>query len=232
MTRSRLLLLVLSLLSAMLFVRLGIWQLSRLHERRTGNRLAAEARSGPVLDLNRSGSLPPSRVHHRVLARGHYDRAHEVVLRGHVYRELPGVEIVTPLRIEGSDSAVLVNRGFFPSPDATFADTDSLEEPGTILVRGVALEIPLSPDSGGVRLSNGRETWRRLDLSALRGRTPYPLLDVYILQSPDSGLPRYPVRLEPQPFTDGPHLSYAVQWFAFAAIAVGGGLIFALRKGA
>ena len=230
MPRSRVLLLVISLLTAVLFVRLGIWQLSRLDARRAENRVAAEARRGPVVDLNRTGSARAARENHRVLVQGRYDRTYEVVLRGHVYRELPGVEIVTPLRIEGSDSAVMVNRGFFPSPDATFADTDSLNETGNVRVSGVALAIPVSSDSGGALVSNGRETWRRLDLATLRARIPYPLLDVYILQSPDSGLPRYPIRLEPAPLNDGPHLSYAIQWFAFALIAVGGGLIFALRN--
>ena len=230
MPRSRFLLLVVSLLAAALFVRLGIWQLDRLHARRADNRLAAGARAGPVVDLNQRGSRSPDRVNHRVVVHGHYDRAHEIVLRGHVHRELPGVHIVTPLRIEGSDSAVMVNRGFFPSPDATFADTDSLNEPGKVRVEGIGLAIPVSADSGGMLLSNGRETWRRLDLAALRARIPYPLLDVYVLQSPDSALPTYPLRLEPPPLTDGPHLSYAVQWFSFAAIAIGGGLIFALRR--
>jgi len=232
MPRSRYLLLVLALLLAALFVRLGFWQLSRLHERRAANREAALARAGAIIDLNRGGTGETARSNHRVVVRGEYDRTHEVVLRGHVYRELPGVQVVTPLRIAGSDSAVMVNRGFFPSPDATFADTDSLDEPGQVAVRGVAFAMPWSADSGGALTSNGKETWRRLDLAALRARIPYPLMDVYILQSPDSALPLYPRRLEPLPLDDGPHLSYAIQWFAFATIAVGGGLIFLFRKGA
>ena len=231
MPRSRYLLLVISLLLAALFIRLGIWQLSRLHDRRAENRRAAEGRAGEVVDLNSAGPAADGRANHRIIVRGEYDRTHEVVLRGHVYRELPGVQIVTPLRISGSDSAVLVNRGFFPSPDATFADTDSLTEPGPREVRGVAFAVPVSADSGGALISQGKETWRRLDLVALRARTPYPLMDIYILQSPDSQLPRYPRRLEPLPLDDGPHLSYAIQWFAFATIAIAGGLIFLFRKG-
>ena len=231
MLRSRSLLLVIALLLAGLFIKLGFWQLRRLGERRAGNRGAAVARTGAVIDLNRGGTKQAGRSNHRVIVRGEYDRAHEVVLRGHVFRELPGVQVVTPLRVAGSDSAVMVNRGFFPSPDATFADTDSLNEPGEVLVRGIAFAVPQSADSGGALTSNGKETWRRLDLAALRSRSPYPLMDVYILQSPDSQLPRYPVRLEPLPLDDGPHLSYAIQWFAFATIAVCGGLIFLFRKG-
>ena len=231
MPRSRYLLLVIALLLATLFVRLGFWQLSRLHDRRAENRRAMAGRAGEVLDLNRGRPAVQDADNHRVIVRGEYDRAHEIVLRGHVYRELPGVHVVTPLRISGSDSAVMVNRGFFPSPDATFADTDSLNEPGEVTIRGIAFTLPQSADSGGPVTSNGKETWRRLDLAALRARTPYPLMGLYILQSPDSLLPRYPRRLDPPPLDDGPHLSYAIQWFAFATIAVIGGLIFLFRKG-
>lgn len=227
---SRPLLFAFSLLFAGLFARLGFWQLSRLQERREGNRVASEARAGEVIELNQPAGAGPSRANRRVMVRGEYDRSQEVVLRGHLYREAPGVEIVTPLRIEGADSAVLVNRGFVPSPDATVAATDSLNEPGIVRVEGLALAVPASPDSGGRLNNNGHETWRRLDLPALRRRLPYPLLDVYVLQGPDSALPVYPRRMMPPPLDDGPHLSYAIQWFAFATIAVAGGSIFLLRK--
>jgi cytochrome oxidase assembly protein ShyY1 len=39
-----------------------------------------------------------------------------------------------------------------------------------------------------------------------------------------------PVRLEPPVIGDGPHLSYAIQWFAFAAIAVGGAAAVAMKS--
>jgi surfeit locus 1 family protein len=229
-SRSRFLLLILSLLAAAVCVRLGFWQLSRLSERRSANREAAAGRAGTVMTLNPPATPGQSRANRRVEATGRFDRQHEIVLRGHVLREVPGIHVVTPFRLQGSDSAVLVNRGFVPSPDATFAATDSLDEPGLITLAGLALPVPVSDDGGAPLTGNGKETWRRLDLPALRARIPYPLLDIYILQAPDSSLPRYPRRLEPPVLDDGPHLSYAVQWFAFAAIAVAGGVIFALRK--
>ena len=44
-------------------------------------------------------------------------------------------------------------------------------------------------------------------------------------------LPRFPRRLDPPPFDDGPHLSYAIQWFAFAIIAIVFGGIFVRQGG-
>ncbi len=227
--RSRYALFAICLLVAAVCTRLGFWQLSRLQERRAANQVAGTLRAGPLLDLNRGGPAAP-RADRRVTVTGVYDREHEIVLRSFVHREVPGVQVVTPLRIEGSDSAVLVNRGFVPAADAIVAATDPLAEPGTLRVQGVAFLIPVSEDSGRRLITRGRVTWRRLDLLELRRRIPYPLLDVYILQQPDTALPLYPRRLEAPALDDGPHLSYALQWFGFATIAIAGGVIFVLRR--
>lgn len=232
LTRSRAFPLVIGFLSAALFVRLGIWQLSRLHERRARNAIAAEARKDSPVDLNTRGLRRDSTLADRqVLARGEYDRTHEIVLRNHVYRDAPGIWLVTPLRIAGSDSAVLVNRGFVPAPDAVTADVVRLNEPGEVTVRGVAAPLPITADSGEPRSRLGQVSWKRLDLAAVRRTLPYPILAVSILQAPDSALADRPIRLEPLPLDDGPHLSYAVQWFSFAVIALVGSVLLA-RKAA
>lgn len=228
--RSRALPVIAGVVSAALFVRLGIWQLGRLHERRARNAMAAEAgRTSPV-DLNIPGVRRDSTLADRpVLVRGEYDRTHEIVLRNHVLRDTPGIWLVTPLRIAGSDSALLVNRGFVPAADAITADLDSLDEPGTITVRGRAGPFPSSSDSGEPLSRGGRVSWKRLDLEALRQVLPYPVLAVSILQTPDTALPRHPIRLQPAPLDDGPHLSYAVQWFSFALIGLVGGILLARK---
>jgi surfeit locus 1 family protein len=210
------------LLFAALAVRLGIWQLHRREERLAANAAATNARSAPELDLAvRAGAPLGGR---RVRATGTYDRAHELVLRGRALQEVPGVAVVTPLRGPTlGDTAVLIERGFVPVPDAVTLPPDSgtLDEPGPRTVHGVALPLRSAADSGVPLERGGQTTWRRPDLAALRRRLPYPILDVYVQQTPDSGLPRMPRRREPPALDDeGPHLSYAVQWFGFAVTAV------------
>jgi surfeit locus 1 family protein len=215
--RARLVLSIGFLIVAAVCARLGIWQVHRLRERRAANAVAQAARSAPIITLG----APPANadpVGRRVRVRGRYDHAHDIVLRGREYSGVPGVEIVSPLLLDSSAGAVLVNRGFVPAPDAATAYPDSLREPGEHWVEGIALPIG---SGGGLPLQRQEQgSWARLDLPALRGRLPYPIRAFYIQQSPDTGLPRFPRRLDPPVLDDGPHLSYAIQWFAFAFIAL------------
>jgi surfeit locus 1 family protein len=207
------------LLIAALFVRLGFWQVARLSERRAVKQAALAARARPALDLGVGPALTAEELSDRwVEARGVYDRGHEIILRGQAFQGAPGVDVVTPLRLAGSEAAVLVLRGFVPAPDAVRADVDSLVEPGTVRVRGLA--TPIRSGAGQPLEHAGRTTWARLDLAALRDRVPYPLLPVVVRQTPDSSLPRSPRRLPAPELDDGPHLSYAIQWFLFAGMAV------------
>ena len=54
----------------------------------------------------------------RIEARGHFDTAGEVVIRGRVQDDAPGVQIVTPFILDGDAGVLWVMRGFVRSPDA------------------------------------------------------------------------------------------------------------------
>jgi surfeit locus 1 family protein len=202
---------------AVICARLGIWQVSRLRERRAANAVALRARAEPPVTLSLNQHPDSTMLGRRVIAEGRYDHGHDVVLRGREYDGVPGVEIVSPL-VMGEGKAVLVDRGFLPSPDAVRVDADSFQEPGTQRVAGFLFPIP---SGGGAPMQHeGRTTWSRLDLIALRTVLPYQIYPYSILQLPDSTLPKFPRRRPPPALDDGPHLSYAIQWFSFTLIAL------------
>lgn len=210
--------------------RLGVWQLARLHQRRALNAAILRARVEPPIPLEEPGRRDSASLTFRhVAGTGRYDRRHEMVLRGQAYLETPGVYVVTPFRLQGSDTAILVLRGFVPAPDAVRADLGALDEPGELRVAGLA--EPIGSGGGRPLQVEGRWTWARLDLPALRHALPYPILPVVLRQAPDSALPRYPRRLDAPEVDDGPHLSYAVQWFLFSAMAIAFALIVVARGG-
>jgi surfeit locus 1 family protein len=190
----------------------------RLRERRAANAVALRARSERPLTLSLDRRPDSTMLGRRVIAEGSYDHTHDVVLRGREYDGVPGVEVVSPLVMGDGKTAVLVDRGFLPAPDAVRVAADSFQEPGLRTVAGFLLPIPSG--RGAPLQHEGRTTWGRLDLAALRATLPYQVYPYSILQLPDSTLPRFPRRRPPPALDDGPHLSYAIQWFSFTLIAL------------
>ncbi len=206
-------------------VRLGAWQLERRGERRARNAEVRAARERPAIALTGLGLAADSARQRRLLARGVLDYAHERVWTARSHQGVPGVHLITPLRLPDG-TGVLVDRGWVPSFDARRVDGAAFREAtDTVEVQGIGLLAP-----------RGRGD---VNPGALGDSLPYPVLP-FVVQwvSPASppGRPsaapapgRSPVRIAPSGLDDGPHLIYAVQWLSFAAIAIVGTAILLAR---
>ena len=204
-------------------VRLGFWQLSRREERRELNamlaaRLGAEA--APAFAV--MGDSATAQFH-RATAQGVYDFANEIAVASRTNQGSPGVHLITPLRIAGNDTALLVNRGWVYSPDAMSVDFRRWVEPDTATATGYLIALTRET-RGAVSTPTSPRTVRRLDVDSLAKRFPYPVAPFLLVQSVpprtagDSATVRVPAPL----LDEGPHLGYAVQWFAFALIGLVG----------
>jgi surfeit locus 1 family protein len=201
---------VVAILVATGCVFLGKWQLNRLAQRRARNAVLAARLALPPLPVRRDLSADSARQR-RVVARGVYEFAAERTWPGRSFQGTPGVALITPLRL-ADESVVLVDRGWVPSPDAFHVDQTLYREPDTVTVTGIALIPPRG--RGDVDLAAGSVLPFVIQLEM-----PEP--------PPHRGLPR---RWPPPAFDDGPHLSYAIQWFSFALIALVGTAVL-IRKG-
>lgn len=225
-----------------LCVRLGFWQLDRLEQRKARNQAVQAAMRMPELEYDSATAEaiernPERFINRRVRATGTYDPAGEVILRGRSHRSNPGVHLVTPLVAPGVGQALLVNRGWVPSSDAATVDARPFAEPGTRTVPGILQEIPRGTRAGGEPATTRVDgapvvTFRRLDLHTLQRMQRRPFARLYLQQLPgaDSAQARPLVRVAVAPQDNGPHLSYAVQWFSFATIGVVGLVIMLLRQ--
>jgi cytochrome oxidase assembly protein ShyY1 len=73
--------------------------------------------------------------------------------------------------------------------------------------------------------SDGRLIVGSVHVPGLRERLPYPVYPGFVqLQEPDDP-GRFPAPLPEPDLGAGPHLSYALQWFAFSTIAVIGWVV-------
>lgn len=207
---------VLLLVTVVAFVNLGLWQLRRLDERRTNNALIAARADVPVQPLDAAvaaaaGDLAALEFR-RVEVTGSYDPDAQVLTAPRAIPGGPGLQVLTVLeRDRGPD--VLVDRGWIP-----FSRDVSRPPPapaGSVIIDGV------------VRVREAGEVGRAAQvaqivpdqIAARLGRALAPYYVQMQAQQPAPG----PAEPRPTPLPErgeGNHLSYAVQWFSFATIAL------------
>lgn len=222
MSRRAIIALVFALAAAGLFARLGVWQLHRLGERRAFNaRFESRAEGAPV-PLDSVGGDTAAGKYRRVLVTGTFDFDHELVITARSRSGAPGVWLVTPLRPRGGGKAILVNRGWVYSPDASAVNLGLWNEPEHAAVEGYLDVIP-PRERHDVQSASNPRAFRDLDYTGAAAAIPYPIEPYIIVELAHGERPTgSPVRLTPPVLDDGPHLSYAIQWFTFAAIALYG----------
>ena len=230
----------LALLVGAVCIRLGLWQLTRLEARRARNEAITSRLGLPRIDLDGGMVAVENLSHRRVSASGEFDPAYEVVLRPRSLNEVQGIHLITPLRLEGSSSAVLVNRGWVPDDFSQRPARLRYVVDGLVEVQGLAL-----PSQEGSQISflaeplatsgdRASEEWLLLNIENIQAQVPYPLLPVYLSQSErldDVAIQPIPVADAEIDLSTGPHLGYAIQWFFFAAIALFGGAYWHYRAG-
>jgi surfeit locus 1 family protein len=229
LSRSRLgLFVAIAILIAAGCARLGVWQLRRLHERQSRNALVRSRLDSAEVDIT---AIPRDSAHarfRRARVVGEPDYEHELVLASRTHGGSPGVYLITPVRIPGRDSAVIVNRGWVYSPDGSTVDLSKWHDRDSVFT-GYVDDLPVS---GGGSFTNRPRVLTRLTASSLAGVLPYPVAGVYLVVLGDSTpAADRPARLGVPPLDDGPHMGYAVQWFAFALIAlIGTGIAIASSR--
>ncbi len=211
----------------LVLISLGFWQLRRLSDRRDFNNSLLAAVNQPAIPLTGEPVDPEALHFKRVAVTGTFDNAQTIALRNQMSGDTPGLHLVTPLRLSGSNQAVLVDRGWIPRglADPEPASLLVYDAFGEVSLEGVAyrtqtrsgLLSPIDPP-----LKEGQErlvAWSRMDIDRLQEQLPYPLLPVFIRQLPNStDRPDRLPRPEGVSLDEGPHLGYALQWFTFAGI--------------
>jgi surfeit locus 1 family protein len=217
---------IVAVVVALACVGLGFWQLQRLRDRRALNaRILARGSAAPV--AVEGTALPAgARAFARATTAGTYDTDHEVLVYGRNLDGQPGSDVVTPLRLPDG-GAILVVRGWVPFAFQEAPVADAAPPVGAVSVEGTLL-----PDEGdGSDRPDAEGVVRILDVEGIASTLPYEVAPLPLRltdQAPPQ--PGELPRPEPAPeLSEGPHLSYAIQWFSFAAIALVGAAILLRR---
>lgn len=213
---------VLAIVGVVSFVQLGAWQLRRAEQKEALQHAYAAGQESTVeLTAQNVEALPR---YQRVETRGHYLPERQVLLDNMPSEQgRPGFRVLTPFELS-EGGYVLVDRGWIPMNDREI-DPSTLEvDRSARTVRGVLDELPRP----GLRLSDGREqaptAWPRImnfpEQDELESALEMPLARRIVLLDPNEpdGFERQ--WRTPQAFGPERHIGYAIQWFAFALVAV------------
>lgn len=220
-----------------LMVNLGFWQLNRLDEKRTFNATLSARTTEPIVDLSAviptaaglesATSVADSLEWRRVRVSGTYDRSEAITVVNRSQNGTAGLDTVVPLRLDDG-RVVLANRGFVPlSMAVPGPPSKRLEVVGYL--RASQARSALGPtDSSDVNATE----FQRIDLTRLARQIEGPMVPMWLQVSSESisAGTQWPAPVILPELTEGPHLSYAVQWFFFSAVALAAWVVVVRRR--
>lgn len=209
-----------------LFVCAGQWQ---------WNKAAGKAQLQAQLDARRAEpaiEAPKTRVdaqslsalrYRTVVATGRYETEHQILIDNRTQHGQAGYHVITPLRVDGSEVRLLVNRGWLPAPADHSRAPEFATPAGTVDVSGTAI-IPaarfftLATDSA---LKPGWQVvWQNLDLEAYALAAGFPIQPFVIELAAQSAAGGFVREWRAPDEKRETNLGYALQWWAFAATTV------------
>lgn len=215
----------LCLLAVVVMVNLSLWQFRRLDERQAFNDLVRSRSTQEVVPIEELDlSDPPGAAWKRVGAAGTYLTDDSVLILNRSQDGRAGVNVATPLRLTDG-RIVIVVRGFLPLDVSVPAPPS-----GTVRVVGTVRTSEIRRSGQPTEAPDETEEFFRLDIDRLAELIDGSVLPVAIsleISDPPESAVVQPVAA-PE-LSDGPHLSYAIQWLIFAT-AVVVGWVLAVRR--
>lgn len=202
------------------FLRLGWWQWTKALDvesqvalRDTRSAVNPLLLGAQLVDANEVDSSA-------VVVRGHFDAAEQFLIDNQQHQGRPGVHVITPLKIEGSEVRVLVNRGWVGWGNSRAVLPEAKVPEGRVEIQGRAI-VPSSKAPAFVSEPAGDAgvLRTRIRLDEIQAAQRHLMQPIVILMTstaePADGL----VREWPELSNKAPmHKGYAAQWFLMAVL--------------
>jgi len=216
-----------------LFIHLGMWQYNKAMVKQTlQHQYEVNAQQQDEELPNDFKNLEDLR-YKNILVRGEYLTQYQIFLDNQVEGEEAGYHVITPLQLRDRHQVILVDRGWIPAL-ANHSDLPNVETPiGGQEVRG-QIWLPSQKfytlKSDDVGSEKWETLWQNMDMKRYAKAVPFEVAPVVLRMSPENvgGFVRNWIRPDDRIQT---HLSYAYQWFGFAAATLGIYLFVSFRRG-
>ncbi|MDR3447130.1 MULTISPECIES: SURF1 family protein [unclassified Dyella] len=217
--------LLLTVAGALLFIRLGVWQLHRADEKEQILRRYATAETAAPRDFAAVASNPPVDAFPRIRVEGEYRTDRLYLLDNPKHDQRGGVEVYAPFRLHSGDHLLLVDLGFLPGNGTDQVPQLPPLPTGVQTLQGLYVPAPgVGFEMGGnalARQTQWPKTTVYLELpqvAADLGTALYP--QVLILDADPSSIYVREHTIDFSAMPPARHRAYAFQWFTFAVAAV------------
>ncbi len=220
---------VILVILAVLFGRLGQWQLDRKAEKEA---LFEEFEQAPALSIEQA--LEQDARFARVEAFGRFDPQRHLLLDNRIWRGRPGVHVLTPFTLPGG-TTVLVNRGWLPLPPDRSRLPEVWGDDTPVRITGRLNVLPTEGQRLGEADRLSADRWPQLltyfetaDVEAALGLRLAPWLVQLDAEHPAGfeGREWKAAVMEPKV-----HGGYAVQWFSLMIASILIWITLGVRRG-
>ena len=193
---------------------LGNWQTHRADYKRSLQAQADAAERDPVLHIGAEYMAKAQLLYRRVEVRGVFDLRHEILLDNRIYNGVAGYHVLTPLKIEGRNRYVLVNRGWVAVGKSRSVLPHIPIFTSQVKITGLAVD----PDTRYFELGGASppgRVWQNLNFERYIAYSGLSLQPFLLQQDNDTG--DRLIRVWPRLDTGvAMHVSYALQWYGLA----------------
>ena len=204
-------------------IKLGLWQYNKADSRRVLQTQLSARLNEPAVALPADIIALESWRYKRVKFAGIYDVKHQILLDNQVQNTVAGYHVLTPMQVKGSNTYVLVNRGWVPRSAASVGEVpkpptidtplDSQEIEGDIglpATKFFTMDTPPSSNEGW------QQVWQNLDMVRYAKSVPFAVQPFVVRLDSKSNGGGFVRNWSPPGERVTMHLGYAYQWFGFA----------------
>ena len=209
---------IVTMISFLIFVELGKWQLSRADEKNIRHELLEQYSNQPAIKLPDALVKFEEFQYREIEVEGEFQNEHTIFLDNKIHLGRAGYHIITPLKIVNSQMSVVINRGWI----ATGYDRTILPAIPEIKKKIRITGTVISPEIKTFKLSDDSPTsvvWNNFSLQQYQKVTGLEMQPLLVLQKNkvEDGLIREWSRPESGA---SKNIGYAVQWFSFAVTTI------------
>lgn len=205
-----------------LFIKLGLWQYNKAELRK-------EIQSSYNASLDHDALTLPGNLtdidawkYKKVKVKGRYETKYQILLDNQVEDNVAGFHVITPLKLEGSNDYVLINRGWVAG-GADHTDTptistpnDSLEVIGLVWVPSKKI-FTLESDTERNRWNT---VWQHMDMNRYQKNVPIHILPLVIKLDAKSNAGGFVRNWQLPASKIATNMGYAYQWFGFTIASI------------